>query len=517
MVDLLAEHPILLLAVVVGVGSALGRLGFRGFALGPAAVLFLGLAVGGYDERLVLGEDLQVLGLVLFTYTVGLATGPAFAASLRGRGLRSLAVVVTAVALAAVAARTVGAALGLSRAGSAGVFTGALTNTPALGAVVDHAEAADAAAAAVGYSLAYPAGVIGALLAAQAALRRARREANGSTRELVAWTVAVTVPEVPPLGEVPQAVTFSRIARDGGLQVATPDMRCVAGDLVTVIGPDDEVRAFTDAVGERAGTDLAADRSTLDFRRVTVSSSAVVGRRLAELQLDRRFGATVTRLRRGDIDIVARPDLVLEPGDRVRVVAPVDQLRPLAQLFGDSEHALAEINFVAVAAGLGVGVALGLVPFPGGIQLGAAGGTLVAGLVLGATGRLGPVTFTVGHQASLALRQLGTVLFLAAVGTRSGPAFAERALSMAGLRILVAGVVVTAVAMAVVSVLSRRWLRLDGHHSAGAVAGAQTQPAVLAFAEKGAGHDPGVAVGYTSLYPAAMVVKIVAAQILART
>jgi putative transport protein len=242
----------------------------------------------------------------------------------------------------------------------------------------------------------------------------------------------------------------------------------------------------------------------------------VVGRRLGDLDLEGRFGATATRLRRGDLDLLARPDLVLEPGDRLQVVAPRAQLSVLGAWLGDSETAVAQIDFVAVALGLAGGILLGTVTLPGGITLGAAGGTLLAGIVLGALGRVRRRTFALGHQASLTLRQVGTVVFLAAVGSRSGAAFAAAAFSWRGLATAAAGATVTATAMTVVSWAGRRWLGVDDVTLAGAVAGAQTQPAVLAFAERQTGSDQRVAVGYTALYPAAMVLKIVAAQLVAR-
>jgi putative transport protein len=296
--------------------------------------------------------------------------------------------------------------------------------------------------------------------------------------------------------------------------LAKDELRPRRADLVTVVGPEDEVVRLTALVGERSEENLQADRSTFDFRRIIVSSPKVVGSSIAELALADRFSATATRVRRGDLDMLATGDLVLESGDRVRCVAPVEQLDALAHFLGDSESELSEIDFVALAGGMVAGMLLGLVTFPGGISLGAAGGTLVAGLALGALGRVGPVRFSLGHQTSLALRQIGTVVFLAAVGTRSGEAFSESAFSLDGLEVVLAGAAVTAAAMAVAYAAARRVASIDGFSLAGAIAGAQTQPAVLGFAEKQSGHDHRVAIGYTALYPAAMILKIVVAQLL---
>jgi putative transport protein len=511
--DLLADHAVLLLFALVAAGSALGRVRIGGFALGPAAVLFLALGVSAADHRLALPADIQTLGLVIFTYTVGLDCGPAFVAGLKGRGLRSLAVVAAAVTAAVVVAAGLGRVMQLTAVSVSGMFTGALTNTPALGAVVASTGNAGSDAAA-SYALAYPIGVLGALVASSVALHRHRRRPTEPPSPLVAFTVEVQVSDLPALGEMEGEVRFTRIAHEGRLSVAEDAMVPRAGDLLTVVGPRDSVEEFIEAVGQRADEHLADDRSLVDMRRMTVTAPAAVGRTIGELDLRDRFGATPTRLRRGDVDMLVRDDTVLEPGDRLRVVAPRSRMKALAGLLGDSEIQLSEIDFVSLGLGMVAGILAGLIVLPGGLTLSIAGGTLVAGLLLGAKGRIGPMTFLLGHQASLTLRQSGTVIFLAAVGSRSGAAFAAAAFSWSGLGIVAAGALVTATAMLVVSWAGRRWGGLDQLSLAGALAGAQTQPAVLAFAEKQAAGEPKVAVGYTALYPAAMILKILAAQIL---
>lgn len=512
-VDLISEHPVLLLFLVIGVGSAVGRLRVRGVGLGPAAVLFTGLAASGIDPDLVLSEEVMELGLVLFTYTVGLATGPAFVAGLRGRGLRSLAVVAIATSAAAVVAAAAGVVLDLGSVEVAGLFAGATTNTPALGAVLD-AAGPEGPGAAITYAIAYPAGVLVALLAASAALRTG--PAPEQDDDIVAWAVLVTRDRVA-LGQLPSGVSFGRYIRSGASEVATPDTVVVEGDVVTVVGPGGEVAAVAAALGDHVQKGgVVLDRSTVDFRRITVSDPAVIGRRLGELDLSGRFGATATRVRRSDVDMVARPDMVLEAGDRVRVVAPVAELHAVSALFGDSETQLTDIDFVALSAGLVVGVLFGLVTFPGGLRLGAGGGALLAGLALGAAGRLGPVSFSIGHQVSTGLRHLGTVVFLAAVGTRSGEAFAASAFTVDGAEVAAASVAVVAAAVLALRWTVGRLAHLEGAAASGAVAGLQTQPAVLAFADSSSGHSPQVPLGYTALYPAAMVAKIVLAQLLVR-
>ena len=523
--DFLADNPVLLLFVVVAVGATIGRIELKGFSLGPAAVLFCGLAASGIDHRLVLDEDVQVLGLVLFTYMVGVSAGPAFLASLRGRGLRNVAAVVTMIVTAMLVVSGLGHWAGMQGSAIVGTFAGALTNTPALGAVLDHASAAGATHAAVGYSLAYPGGVLGALLAAHVALRGRRRRAAADDghrpvdgREpLIAWTVRIEHPALPAIVELRSfggGLAFGHCVRDDLVRVAADDFVPHPGDLLTVVGPETRLRAFADEVGERSESHAPLERRALDVRRVAVSSRRVAGRTLGQLDLPGRFGASATRVRRGDLDLLARDDLVLELGDRVRVVAPDREFRELAAYLGDSESRLAEIDFTSSALGLAAGAALGAITFPGDLRLGAAGGTLIAGLVLGGLGRVGPLHFGVGHQASLTLRQLGTVVFLAAVGTRAGAAFVDAAPTWTGARTVLIGLAVTAAAMSVVLVAGKRWCGLHGTALAGGIGGAQTQPAVLAFAQNHAPVGDQAAVGYTALYPSAMILKILAAQLL---
>ena len=312
------------------------------------------------------------------------------------------------------------------------------------------------------------------------------------------------------------SVTFGRFRHDGEVSLVTADTRVVPGDLVNVVGTSSQVSAAVDGLGTRSSTHLELDRSVLDFRRMFVSSPRVAGRALGELDLA-HHGASVTRVRRGDTDLVATPDTVLELGDRVRVVAPRHRMPGLAQLFGDSYRAVSEFDVTVFAVGVALGLLLGLVPVPlpggGTFTLGIAGGPLVVGLVLGAAGRSGRVLWQLPYPASTTLQQLGMVLFLAGVGTRSGWAFASTLGEGGGLALFVAGAVTTCAVAFATLVIGHRWLRIPMGTLIGHVAGLQTQPAVLAFAREQAGEQaPNL--GYAAVYPTAMILKIVVAQLL---
>lgn len=517
MVDLLADNPVLLLVLVVGAGGLLGAAKVRGFALGPAAALFVGLGASAYDERLVVPEVVLTIGLVLFAYLVGLDAGPSLRVLADRRSLAASAAAVVVVAAAAGAAWLAAQLLDLTPGGAAGLFAGATTNTPALAAATEELAPGDPSAT-VGYSLTYPLGVVVMLVAAHLTLRR--HSATAAPDDVLAWTLRVDRQDAPTLGELRRrvpGVAFGRARVDGRIRIASDELRPGVGDLVVAIGHDDQLRSLVQALGPRADIHLPLDRRTLDYRRIAVSDRRATGRSIGSLDLLGRFGAVITRVRRGDADLVADPALVLRPGDRVRVVASRDRLDEVAAFLGDSERRLAEVDGAALGLGIAVGLLLGQVPIPlpgDSLQLGAAGGPLLAGLALGARGRTGRLTWTLPFGVGAVLRQFGALLFFATVGTRSGAAFADEVASSSGVEAVALGAIVTAL-VAGGGRVAARLARTSPPGTAGLLAGLQTQPAVLAFADERTRGDDRVDLGYAMVFPVAMVAKIVAAQVLA--
>lgn len=538
MLELLRESPLLLLFAVASIGYLAGRVRVAGVSLGVAAVLFVGLGVSALDAKLQLPEIVPQLGLTLFVYTLGVASGPGFFAAFRKRGLRDAGLVFGALAVGALIAIAAHLALGIEAPVVAGVFAGGLTNTPALAAVLHYLREASAgavneaalAAPVVGYSVAYPGGVLGAIAAIAFAERLGRKDpeatpssqTGGAGQHITTRTVRVTRPEAigkPAEGLVRREgwdVVLGRLRR-GEATTIVDDLTVLAvNDLVTVVGPDAEVAKAAAALGEIASQALELDRTVIDYRRMFVSSLKVIGRPLRELDLQRRFGAVVTRVRRGDVELLADEDMVLEPGDRVRVVAPRERLDEVSAFFGDSYKALAEIDVLTFGLGVAIGIALGEIPLPlpGGVtfRLGAAGGPLIAGLVLGRLGRTGPLTWSMPFSVNLTLRQLGLVLFLAGVGTRSGGTFAATIARGGALPLLGVGAAVT-IGVALTIVLVGRRLKIPAAVLAGMIAGIHTQPAALMFAcERSKGEGPNA--GYTAVFPLATIAKIVIAQVL---
>lgn len=535
-VRLLAQNPLLLLFLVAAIGYPLGRVRLRGSQLGVAAVLFVGLGAGAIDAALALPEIVYMLGLAIFVYTVGLSSGRAFVSSLRRDGLRNAALAVGAIAFATALAAAAQRLLGVDRAAAAGIFTGALTNTPALAAAIETLRQASPDGAVSGpvvaYSICYPMGVVGVVLAIRVARRlwkpdlaaeAARLAELGASNEPLASETVRVAQDMGGLSieELVRGlrwrVIFGRIRRGGALRLATPDERLLPGDLVTVVGPQAELERVAARLGGISEERIDLDRRQFDLRRIFVSNPEVAGVPLRDLDLPRRLGAVVTRVRRGDDELLPSDAMRLEIGDRVRVLAPVRALPDVTAFFGDSYRAASEVDILTFALGLALGLVLGIlpIPLPGGIRvsLGFAGGPLVVALVLGTVERTGGMIWTLPFSANVALRQIGLILFLAGIGTRAGQGFLGAFAGGGGLAILAAGAVVTFATALLTLVVAHRLMRIPMSLALGMVAGVHTQPAVLGYAlDETRNEIPNL--GYAATYPAATIAKLLLVQIL---
>jgi putative transport protein len=499
----------------------------RGVSVGPAAALFAGLAVGAIDERLSGASGLGVLrelGLVLFTYTVGLASGPTFVNGVRRGGAMAAGLTVVCVVGLGGLCAAAAALLDLTAAERAGLFAGSTTNTPALQAATDAVTTGNPV---VAYSLAYPAAVVTMLVMMSLVLARRLPVPTTlepvapppATAELVNWTVIVQAADLPTLDELREryvGIGFSRLEREGTVRIATADVRLQPGDVVVVLGPEDVVSAFASAIGERSNRHLPLDRRQLDFRRMLVSNRRLAGRCLDDLDLPRHYGVVPTRVRRGDEDFVATGTFELELGDRVRVVGPDEGLAQVAKLLGDSERHIAEVDALGFALGATIGVAIGTVSAHIGsleLSFGVGGGPLVAGIALGVVSRTGPITWQIPHGANQVIRQIGILMFLACAGLGSGTAFGNAIQTRHGLVLAAAGTVVAAAFAAAVPLVITMLARRDAVESAGMLAGIETQPAALVFGlERTA--DQRLSRAYALVFPVAMLAKIVVVQFL---
>ena len=540
MIQLLISEPLLLLFIVTAIGSAIGRIRIAGVSLGVAAVLFVGLAFGALHPDIKLPEFVYVLGLVIFVYTVGISSGASFFSALRRKGLRDNLLIVGGITVAFGMTVLVTLLLGLRRGVAAGLFAGSLTNTPALAAALEQIKVLAPPAlreqwladSIVGYSVTYPLGVIGMIVVMIVVQRwwhidyaqeaqalklpgHAGTALENRTIRIMQSDSAQSVGEL--IAQHHWDVVVGRVKHNGTIKLADTETRLVAGDEVSLIGTPATLDAITQALGTASPDALDLDRHALDFRRVIVSERAVIGRPLRDLHLHDQFHAIITRVRRGDVDLLAHDATTLELGDRVRVVAPRAYMERISRFFGDSYRSVSEIDLLTFNVGLALGLLVGLIPIPlpGGvtIKLGFAGGPLLVALILGALGRTGPFVWNMPYSATLMLRQLGLVLFLAGVGTRAGFAFVSTLRQGDGLIILLAGAGITVSTALLVLWVGYHVLKIPMGLLVGMLAGLQTQPALLGFALEQTDNDlPNV--GYATVYPLAMITKIMLIQVL---
>ena len=526
----LSKNPVLVLFLLIGLGMLVGHVKVRSVSLGAAAVLFAGIALAAVGVSK--GVDLEIpahlgtLGLAIFTFAIGIQSGPNFFHVIR-TAVGPLALMLAFFILAAAAGVGAGRALGMSGPMIAGTYAGALTNTPALAAAGSAATLAGdpdgAAIATVGYAVAYLYGVIGMLFFCLMALRY-RRSDKDAPSPLVNRTIRVERSDGPMIGDIAETISgelkFSRLRRGEQGPITRParEDKLFKEDLVTVVGTQEAVNQVITALGHGSSHSLIEDRKYLDFRRITVSDPKLAGHTVAELDIDHKFGATISRVRRGDTDMVGTPDLVLQQGDRVRVVAPTGRIAEISKFFGDSSRGLSSINPVALGIGMAVGVVIGewkiLTPTGATFSIGSAAGTLIVGLIFGKIGRIKSFVTAMPFTATAVLSELGLLIFLAQAGTRAGGQIANAFTGGDWWKILVTGFVITTI-VGLGLYASMRWIvKMGGTRLSGLLGGAQTQPAILAFANERTGADPRVALGYAMVYPVAMIVKIFIAQVL---
>ena len=514
MASLFASSPLLALFVVVALGAAIGAIRIGPLRFGAAGALFVGLTVSALHPEVVSTHMsiVQPMGLAFFVYCVGISAGATFFQDLR-KQTNLLALTTIVCVVGALIALAGGRLLGLSSGLTSGLFTGALTAAPALDTATRLTGDPNAA---VGYAFGYPVGVIGGILIVTITVTRKwvgpkdTPSLAGSSLEAVSIRVSKHINTRDIDAWRDQRVRLSYLRRDGRTRVTAPGEDLLPGDHVVMVGDPESIKETAPLVGEILDHNLEDDRSDLAFERIVVSNPDVAGRSVCELNVTKRFGAVITRVRRGDLDLLARDDLDLQLGDHVAVVVPTDELDDIAEWLGDSERRVAEVDGMAFGIGLVLGLLLGIVSFPlpggQGFQLGAAAGPLIVGMLLGALRRTGPLVWTLPAAANLTIRQIGLMLFLAALGLNAGPQFASLLGSPEGWRAaLLAAVMV--VVCCVIQALGAKFIGLSSARAAGGIAGFLGQPAVLQAADARV-TDERIEAAYATLFAFAIIVKI---------
>lgn len=539
MVEAFIENPLLLLFVVAGIGYGVGSIRIKGSNLGVAAVLFVGLAIGGLSPDLHVPDIIIFLGLAIFVYTIGLSSGPSFFATFRQRGSRDIIFVIIMLTFSASIAVGLHYLFVFDASTTSGLFAGSTTNTPALAGLLDaisNIEGDNSRAksmselAVIGYSLSYPMGVIGVMIAITLMKRALGIDYQKEEQELKSLypvrqtvksiTIEVLEEDVTGIAlrdlkrKLDAQVVFGRLLRGEETILTNYDTTLQIGDQVAIVADEEELERLTDRIGKIAPFRLSYDRSEYDTRRFFVSNPDIAGERLSTLNLNERFAAIITRVRRGDIDLLANSDTVLELGDRVRFVAKRQDIPRISRLFGDSYDALSRINLLSFGLGMALGLLLGMITFqlPGGVEfkLGFAGGPMIVALILGTLRRTGPIVWTLPYSANLTLRQIGLILLLAGVGVNSGHTFVNTVAQGEGGIIFLAGTIISFITAIATLFIGYKLLHIPFSFLIGMVA---NQPAILDFALEKAGNKlPNI--GFTLMLPVSLITKIVYVQFL---
>lgn len=539
-------HDILILSAVVPAGIGLGNIRVVGIKLGVAGVLFAGLAASHFGLRpeTEVAHFLKDFGLVLFVFALGMQMGPGFFASLRRQGRLLNGYALALVAGGALAALAGGWLLGMPLPAVAGLFAGATTNTPALGAaqqalVSSHADAAHVTLAALSYAAAYPLAIVGIILSlillraffkidVAAEAEQFQREQGAGIEPLQRMNLRVENPNldgvaiagIPGIHETGVVVSRHRPASGTEVVAAAPGTTLQVGDLIMAVGTQTHLEQFCRVIGSVTTENLMKAPGSITYRRVVLTSQHMLGRTVRELGLEHFHNVTVTRVSRGDLIFTALPDLRLQFGDMLQLVGDEESLNAATKAVGNAVQMLHETKFAAIFAGILLGVLLGLYPFrieglPAPVRLGLAGGPLVVAILLSHQGRLGPLVMHMPLNANRALRELGIILFLANVGLLSGEKFAATVFSTQGLQWLLLGIVVTMAPLLTVGFAARKFHRVNFMTLCGMLSGGMTDPPALAFATTMARNDS-PALAYAAVYPLTMLLRIVAAQIIAQ-
>lgn len=512
---LLEQQPMMALFLTIALGYLVGEINLKGFSLGVGAVLFVALAMGWFAPKSVPAPMVGTLGLALFLYGVGVQYGKQFFLGLTSpAGLRANAMALAGVLAAGAVSLLLVKLMDLELGHALGLFAGAGTSTPTLQAAIATLGNDDPA---VGYSVAYPFGVAGPILFlyfAYMVLKPKIETPAGAGLEML--KIAVRNPELSgkALADLttvlPSGVQIVGLRRAGRNEPASPNLILAENDVVLAFAPSKE--ALTQAgklLGEAAPGRFVKDRTDLDYLRVFVSRPTLFGRTIGELELPGEKAAVVIQVRRGDTDLQPRPDLVIESGDRLGVLAHRGDFAAMRKFFGDSIKTTAEFSYIGVGIGMALGFLIGAIQIPlpmiGKISVGLSG-VLIMALVLGKRRRTGAISWTLPLSANIVIRNLGLTLFLAQVGMSSGPKFAAT-VTETGFLMLGLGAVVLVALVVPIMVLGLFVFRVPYDEVAGIVAGACGNPAILAYANKLTPTDrPDIA--YAMIFPGMTIVKI---------
>ncbi|HBC8440399.1 TPA: putative transporter [Escherichia coli] len=537
-----------ILALVAVVGLFIGNVKFRGIGLGIGGVLFGGIIVGHFVSQagMTLSSDMlhviQEFGLILFVYTIGIQVGPGFFASLRVSGLRLNLFAVLIVIIGGLVTAILHKLFDIPLPVVLGIFSGAVTNTPALGAgqqilrdLGTPMEMVDQMG--MSYAMAYPFGICGILFTmwmlrvifrvnveTEAQQHESSRTNGGALIRTINIRVEnpnlhdLAIKDVPILNG--DKIICSRLKREETLKVPSPDTIIQLGDLLHLVGQPADLHNAQLVIGQEVDTSLSTKGTDLRVERVVVTNENVRGKRIRDLHFKERYDVVISRLNRAGVELVASGDISLQFGDILNLVGRPSAIDAVANVLGNAQQKLQQVQMLPVFIGIGLGVLLGSIPvfvpgFPAALKLGLAGGPLIMALILGRIGSIGKLYWFMPPSANLALRELGIVLFLSVVGLKSGGDFVNTLVNGEGLSWIGYGALITAVPLITVGILARMLAKMNYLTMCGMLAGSMTDPPALAFANNLHPTSGAAALSYATVYPLVMFLRIITPQLLA--
>ena len=536
------------LALVAVVGLWIGNIKVRGVGFGIGGVLFGGIIVGHFVDQagVTLSGDMlhfiQEFGLILFVYTIGIQVGPGFFASLRVSGLRLNLFAILIVIMGGLVTAILHKVFAIPLPVVLGIFSGAVTNTPALGVgqqilrdLGTPMELVDQMG--MSYAMAYPFGICGILLTMwlMRMIFRVNVEAEARQHEStltnghsLIQTINIRV-ENPNLNnmaiqDVPilnsDKIICSRLKREETLMVPSPGTVIQLGDLLHLVGQPGDLHNARLVIGQEVDTSLSTRGTDLRVERVVVTNEKVLGKRIRDLHFKERYDVVISRLNRAGVELVASSDASLQFGDILNLVGRPTSIDAVANVVGNAQQKLQQVQMLPVFIGIGLGVLLGSIPlfvpgFPVALKLGLAGGPLIMALILGRIGSIGKLYWFMPPSANLALRELGIVLFLAVVGLKSGGDFIDTLTKGDGLSWVGYGIFITAIPLITVGLLARIFAKMNYLTLCGMLAGSMTDPPALAFANNLHATSGAAALSYATVYPLVMFLRIITPQLLA--
>jgi putative transport protein len=516
--DIIGSQPILTAFLAIGLGYLVGQISIAGFSLGVGAVLFVGLAIGWFAPKAQIIGPIGLTGLIMFLYGIGILYGRQFFEGMVGVGQKYNLLALVGCIAGLLVALGLGHIFGIKIGHTLGLYAGSMTSTATLQAALDVVKNKDPS---IGYSIAYPFGVIGPILCIYFMTRIVKPKFPAKVQRFHMGEISIgkgfSGRKIDELRQEALSDIQVTMVRKGDRNfVPTDDTVLSAGDAVLVVAEREEAIARAAAqLGKLEPGRLASDRSDLDYIRVFVGKANVVGVPLASLPMPAGYPTHILHVRRYDADLVPAPDLMLEFGDRIGVLTPPERKDEIRRHFGDTVKAAAEFSYVSLGIGMVLGVLLGLIPIPipgvGVVTLGIGGGPLIVALILGKLRRTGPLLWTMPLPANIVLRNFGLAMFLATVGVNAGQPFV-RTVAESGLTMLFIGVAVLLTTALIVLLAGHYLLRIPYDDLVGVASGATGNPAILVYSTKMAPTDrPDI--GYAMIFPSMTLVKVIAAQI----